>query len=66
MKDGVTYGSSLKLKAVQIVSVNGSAGVDVGDMSTEDVAELFGSTTGYKASEPNVIPNDAQDSDDDF
>ena len=66
LKDGVTYGSSLKLKAVQIVSVNGSAGVDVGDMSTEDVAELFGSTTGYKASEPNVIPNDAQDSDDDF
>ena len=66
LRDGVTYGSSLKLKAVQVVSVNGSAGVDIGDMSTEDAAEMFGSTAGYKASEPNVIPNDAQDSDDDF
>ncbi len=66
LKDGLTYGSSLKLKAVQVVSVNGSAGVDVGDMSTEGVAELFGTTAGYKASEPNVIPNDTEDSDDDF
>ena len=66
LRDGVTYGSSLKLKAIQIVSVNGSAGVDVGDMSTEDVAELFGTTAGYKASEPNVIPNETKDSDDDF
>jgi len=66
LKDGVTYGSSLKLKAVQVVSVNGSAGVDVGDMSTEDVAELFGTTAGYKTSEPNVIPHDVQESDDDF
>jgi len=66
LRDGVTYGSSLKLKAIQIVSVNGSAGVDVGDMSTEDVAELFGNTTGYKASEPNVIPNETTTDEDDF
>ena len=66
LRDGVTYGSSLKLKAIQIVSVNGSAGVDVGDMSTEDVAELFGTTAGYKASEPNVIPNDTTNNEDDF
>jgi hypothetical protein len=66
LRDGVTYGSSLKLKAIQIVSVNGSAGVDVGDMSTEDVVELFGTTAGYKTSEPNVIPNDEHDIADDF
>ena len=66
LRDGVTYGSSLKLKAIQIVSVNGSAGVDVGDMSTEDVAELFGTTAGYKASEPNVIPNETTNIEDDF
>ena len=56
LKDGVTYGTSLKLKGVQLISVSSAAGVDVGDMSTEDVAELFGNTTGFKVSEPNVIP----------
>jgi len=54
LKDGVTYGSCLKLLGVQIVSVSNAAGVDSGDMSTEDVAALFGTTKGYKTSEPNV------------
>jgi len=67
LRDGVTYGTSLKLKAVQVVSLSSSAGVDVGDMSTEDVAELFGSTAGYKVSEPNVLqnePSSVEDNDD--
>ena len=58
LRDGVTYGTSLKLKAVQVVSLSSSAGVDVGDMSTDDVAELFGTTAGYKVSEPNVLQNE--------
>jgi len=57
LRDGVTYGTSLKLKGIQIVSLSSSAGVDVGDLSTEDVADLFGSTVGFKVSEPNVIPS---------
>ncbi len=57
LKDAVTYGSSLKLKAIQVVALAGSAGVDVGDMSTEDAAALFGTTQGFKQSEPNVIPS---------
>ena len=67
LRDGVTYGTSLKLKAVQVVSLSSSAGVDVGDMSTEDVAELFGTTAGYKVSEPNVLqnePSSVEDNDD--
>ena len=56
LRDGVTYGTSLKLRAVQIVSLNGSAGVDVGDMGAEDAAALFGKTKGYKANDPNVTP----------
>jgi hypothetical protein len=56
LKDGVTYGTSLKLKGVQVVSLSSSAGVDVGDMNEEDVAALFGTTTGFKVSEPNVMP----------
>ena len=67
LRDGVTYGTSLKLKAIQVVSLSSSAGVDVGDMSTEDVAELFGTTAGYKVSEPNVLqnePSSVEDNDD--
>jgi len=48
LKDGVTYGTSLKLLGVQVVSCNGQAGVDTGDMAPEDVAELFGKTQGFK------------------
>ena len=65
LKDGVTYGTSLKLKGVQVVSLSSSAGVDVGDMSSEDVASLFCSTAGFKVSEPNVIPADPTNEDED-
>ena len=61
LKDGVTYGTSLKLLGVQIVSCNGQAGVDTGDMAAEDVAEMFGKTQGFKANEPNVQVNDEVD-----
>ena len=64
LKDGVTYGTTLKLMGVQIVSLSSSAGTDSGDLSSEDVAELFGNTQGYKASAPNVVPS--VDEEDDF
>jgi hypothetical protein len=39
-------------------------------MAADDVAALFGTTKGYKASEPNVTPTpeveDTDTSDDDF
>ena len=44
LKDGVTYGTSLKLLGVQLVSLSSEAGVDTGDMNAEDV----GSTSGFK------------------
>ena len=53
LRDGVTYGTSLKLSGVQVVSVNGSAGVDSGDLDQESAAELFGKCKGYKADAPN-------------
>ncbi|OUV26360.1 MAG: single-stranded DNA-binding protein [bacterium TMED88] len=56
LPDG-TYGTSLKLKGIQVVSLSSSAGVDVGDMSDKDVIDLFGTTAGYKATMPNVIPS---------
>ena len=65
LRDGVTYGTSLKLKGIQVVSLSSAAGVDVGDMSTEDVAELFGNTAGFKVSEPNVIAAEPSSVEDD-
>jgi hypothetical protein len=56
LKDGVTYGTSLKLVGIQVVALNGSAGVDAGDLNETEVAALFGQTSGFKASEPNVTP----------
>lgn len=65
LRDGVTYGTSLKLVGVQLVALNNSAAVDTGDMAAEDVAALFGTTAGFKASEPNVTTTDST-IDDDF
>jgi len=69
LRDGVTYGTSLKLVGVQVVSVSSAAGVDASDLGQTEVAALFGQTTGYKASEPTVQPvEEAADSEefDDF
>jgi hypothetical protein len=66
LKDGVTYGTSLKLKGIQLISLSSSAGVDTGDMNAEDVAELFGKTKGFKAEDPNVTPAPAIETDVDF
>ena len=65
LKDGVTYGTSLKLAGVQVIALNTSAGVDTGDLDDASVAELFGKTTGFKASEPNITSS-TDTPDDDF
>ena len=65
LRDGVTYGSSLKLVGVQVVSVKGDAGVDTGDLDATEVAELFGTTSGFKTSDPNVTPS-TDDEEEDF
>ena len=70
LRDGVTYGSSLKLVGVQVISVKGEAGVDTGDMDANEVAELFGKSSGYKAADPNVVsdttPSSVEEEEEDF
>jgi hypothetical protein len=66
LRDGVTYGSSLKLVGIQVVSLNSTAGVDAGDLDETEVAALFGQTKGFKAGEPNVTPAPVEDTEDDF
>ena len=55
LRDGISYGTSLKLSGVQIVSVKSKVGVDSGDLDETSAAELFGKCDGYKAAEPNVV-----------
>ena len=66
LRDGVTYGSSLKLVGVQVVSVKGEAGVDTGDLDANAVAELFGTTSGFKTGDPNVTPTTNAEEEEDF
>jgi hypothetical protein len=66
LKDQVTYGTSLKLKGIQIISLSSGAGIsDSGDLTKEDVVSIFGKTKGFKVDEPNVtVSADAADDDD--
>ena len=60
-------GTSLKLNAVQIVSLNSGAGVvDTGDMSADEASDLFGKTTGFKVEEPNIDAAPCSVEEDDF
>ena len=60
-------GTSLKLKAVQIVSLNSGAGVvDTGDMSADQASELFGKSSGFKVEDPNVDAAPCSVEEDDF
>ena len=66
LRDGITYGSSLKLVGVQVVSVKSDgAGVDTGELGEDEVADLFGKTKGFKATEPPV-ENAEEETEEDF
>ena len=66
LKDGVTYGTSLKLVGIQVIALNSGAAVDTGDLGETEVAALFGQTKGYKANDPNVTSVVTEETDDDF
>ena len=67
LKDKVSYGTSLKLSGVQIVSISTTAGVDAGDLNEDEAAELFGKCKGFKAGDPNVVTTEPESNvDDDF
>ena len=47
LRDGTTYGTSLKLSGVQIVKIQEGASLG-GDLDEKGVAKLFGKTEGFK------------------
>ena len=62
LRDGVTYGSSLKLVGVQVVELNASAaGTDSGDLDETAVADLFGKTKGYKAAATETTDDEPEE-----
>jgi len=63
LRDGITYGSSLKLVGVQVVKLNAEAGVKGDDnLSTDQVADLFGKSEGFKTTDaPPAVENDDED-----
>ena len=66
LKDQVTYGTSLKLVGVQVVTAGGAGFMDTGDLNATEVADLFGTTQGYKVGDPNVEATPSTDEEDDF
>ena len=64
LRDGVTYGSSLKLVGVQVVELKSdAAGIDSGDLDETAVADLFGKTEGFVASSVDADPPNDQEED---
>ena len=63
LRDGITYGSSLKLVGVQVVKLNAEAGVKGDDnLSTDQVADLFGKSEGFKTTDaPPAVETDDED-----
>ena len=60
-------GTSLKLKAVQVISLNtGACVVDDGDMTPDEATALFGATKGFKVSAPNPVAAEDTEEDEDF
>lgn len=52
---GPNIGTSLRVLGVQIIELaTGNGAVDSGDLTVEDVNDLFGKVDGFKASDPQV------------
>ena len=66
LKDGVTYGTSLKLKGVQIVELGGNTAGGEAELSASAAAELFGTSDGFKAGDAAAAVVTAVEEDDDF
>ena len=61
LKDATTYGTALKLVGVQVISTASAAGVSGADLNETEVADLFGTTAGYKAGDPVTTNDDGDD-----
>jgi hypothetical protein len=60
LKDATTYGTSLKLVGVQVIST-AKAGAAETELNDVDVAAMFGVTEGYKAGDPITTNDDGDD-----
>lgn len=55
-------GTTIKVLGVQVVELaTGNGAVDSGDLSVEDIASMFGTTSGFKADQPMVRKLDTEE-----
>jgi hypothetical protein len=55
---GNKVGMSLKVRGAQIIQLMSGNGGDSGELSTDDVASLLGTTEGFKAGAPGFEPSE--------
>jgi hypothetical protein len=55
---GTKIGCAFKVRGAQVIKLAGPGGSDSGELSSEDVAGLFGSVDGFKAGAPSFKPNE--------
>lgn len=61
---GTKIGCSFKVRGAQVVKLVSNGGSDSGDLSTEDIATVFGKVDGFKANSPSFKPNEDEEGDD--
>jgi hypothetical protein len=54
-------GCSFKVRGAQVIKLVSSGGSDSGELSSEDVAGLFGSVDGFKSGAPSFKPDQADE-----
>lgn len=64
---GPNIGTSLRVVGVQVVElVTGNGAVDSGNLSVDEVADMFGKVDGFKVSDPAVRQVESADTGDDY
>ena len=66
LKDGVTYGTTLKLRGIQIVELGGPGGRGDTPLGADAAAELFGKSQGFVAGDPAQAVSTTVEVEDDF
>lgn len=55
---GTKVGCSFKVRGAQVIKLVSGGGSDSGDLSTDDVAAIFGKVEGFKAGSPSFKPDE--------
>jgi hypothetical protein len=57
-------GTSLRIKALQVITCNTGKAADIGSLDEKGAADLFGKTEGFNINEANIVVKKEEDEDD--